>query len=128
VLSVIFLCGTKEIGGGKHTGTADGRICKYLPRDFPGQITPDLPRIFLQKKKVVPTRKHKQFLQILPIKLAKMGFRACIAKLGSFRGGPPCVKFANCPNKSCSSGGLLYVHTCIYTCTSGVLLCRVAYR
>jgi hypothetical protein len=87
-----------EIGGRKQTGTADGRICKYLPRDFPGQITPDLPRIFfLQKKPVVPARKHIQFLQILTIKLAKMGFRACIPKLGSFRGGPPCVKFANCP-------------------------------
>ena len=46
-----FMCGTMEIGGRKQTGTADGRICKYLPRDFPGQITPDLPRIFFLQKK-----------------------------------------------------------------------------
>jgi hypothetical protein len=34
-----------------HKNGGRSAICKYLPRDFPGQITPDLPRIFFWQKK-----------------------------------------------------------------------------
>ena len=97
-----FISETKEIGGGKHTGRRTVGDLQIFANICPGIFLGKSPLIcpgffFCKKKPVVPARKHIQFLQILTIKLAKMGFRACIPKLGSFRGGPPCVKFANVP-------------------------------
>jgi hypothetical protein len=51
LLSAIYVRDKGNWWAETHRNGGRSAICKYLPRDFPGQITPDLPRIFFLQKK-----------------------------------------------------------------------------